>query len=178
MAQMRWPLLPLIPWQSTFTFSLQMCNPKTTLLSTQCAPKYAIVWNISCSVQSNYCGIFATHQHDIIDPRVGLLTQLKHCNTYRMSVVPWPPPPPPPPQQQQQQQPFPAPAGLASTSKIDDKANEGAAQLFAGLSNSSSSSRHGKDSESSTLQPTFQVQEGASTESMAFQVAIDQVRTF
>jgi hypothetical protein len=123
-------------------------------------------------VQSNYCGIFATHQHDIIDPRVGLLTQLKHCNTYRMSVVPWPPPP------QQQQEPFHAPAGLASTSKIDDKANEGAAQLVAGVSNSSSSSRHGKDSQSSTLQPTFQVQEGASTESMAFQVAVDQVRTF
>jgi hypothetical protein len=117
-------------------------------------------------MQSNYCGVFATHQHDIIDPRVGLLTSMKNCSIFRMAVVPCSRP-----------SPASASAGFESAAEEAEDVQNGVAQAAEedAVAESSWSSREVEGEECFRLQPTFELEVGTSTESMAFQVALDQV---
>ena len=79
-----------------------------------------------CPVQHNYNGVFATHQHELFDARLGLHEALQHTRNKCM--------------------------GTAHSATVN--AVTGRAECF----------------------PTFQLQDGVCTKSLALEVALEEVR--
>jgi hypothetical protein len=98
-------------------------------------------------MQSNYSGIFATHQHSLFDARLGLLPALPRCSPFRMLTPPLLP-------------------------LCHDPHSEAPVQ---GDSHHAQPSAGGERHEVAR-RTTFKVEEGFSDNSLAFQVAREQVR--
>jgi hypothetical protein len=90
------------------------------------------------SVQGRFTGIFATHQHDLLDARLGLLSRLPRTAPARMLTT---------------RSPAQPSLSLDSGAPLADEGEAGAER-----------------------RPLFKVVEGASRESLAFEVAAAQVR--
>lgn len=101
-------------------------------------------------MQSDIVGIFATHQHDLLDARLGLQQQLQRSFCCHMHVVPSAPP-----------------AAFAEAAAAAAASAGGRQEVVP---------QAAEAAEVTWLQPTFRVVPGSSCDSLAFQVAFEEVR--